>query len=199
MEKPQEICVVLLAAGSATRFGSAKQLVAIDGVAMVRRCALAAIASGAAVVVVTGAHREPVEDALAGLALTLAWNGDWRNGMGSSLAHGVRTARKLHARLRAVVVALADMPSITHRELRVLIATHARFPGDIVAADSGGSLGPPCLFPARYLAELEALSGDRGARSVLERHAGNLITIAMPEAAIDIDATADYAAYSRLP
>jgi len=197
MPRPEPICLVLLAAGSATRFGTLKQLVAIDGVAMARHCASAAVQSGARVLVVTGARRNAVEEQLVGLPVTLTFNPGWREGMGSSLALGVRAAQDAHSELRAVIIALADMPSISHRQFRALLDTHARFPERIIAADSGGTLGPPCLFPARYFAELEALTGERGARSVLEKHAKNVHAVAMPEAAIDIDVPADHARYSR--
>ena len=40
-------------------------------------------------------------------------------------------------------------------------------------------LAPPCLFPRDCFAELARLSGPRGARSVLERHADRVDAVAM--------------------
>jgi len=55
------IGAVLLAAGEASRFGTAKQLLVIDGEPMARRMALAALAAGLSpVIVVTGAHHDHV-------------------------------------------------------------------------------------------------------------------------------------------
>jgi CTP:molybdopterin cytidylyltransferase MocA len=57
--------------------------------------------------------------------------------------------------------------------------------------DGAGSWGPPCLFPSDCFAELVALGGERGARSVLQRHLDRLIQLPLPEAAYDVDTRED--------
>jgi len=54
------IGVLILAAGAAQRFGSAKLVVPLNGMPLVRRAALAALGASAHVIVVTGAHRESI-------------------------------------------------------------------------------------------------------------------------------------------
>jgi molybdenum cofactor cytidylyltransferase len=80
------IGIVVLAAGAASRFGSAKQPAQVDGAALVWRAASAACGSAAHVVVVTGAHRAAVEACLAGLPIECAFNADWESGMGRLIA-----------------------------------------------------------------------------------------------------------------
>ena len=178
-------CVLLAA-------GSAKQQLPIEGEPMVRRAALAALATGAEVIVVTGAHADAVEAALGGLALTLLHNQDWEHGMGSSLACAFRHLVKSRSTSVASLICLADQPRIGAGELRQLIEAHRRSPQRIIAADHGATLGPPCLFPQRYYDELAALSGPQGARKLLQHHADNVETLRLPQAAIDIDTPDDY-------
>jgi CTP:molybdopterin cytidylyltransferase MocA len=90
-------------------------------------------------------------------------------------------------------VSLVDQPLIGHAQFQQLIDAHRATPQAIVAADHGSTLGPPCLFPAAYFAELARLSGAQGARRVIEAHRPAVITLNMPEAAVDIDTPADYA------
>jgi molybdenum cofactor cytidylyltransferase len=187
------IGIVVLAAGNASRFGSAKQQVPVEGVPLVRRAAEAAMNTGASVVVVTGAHRELVEENLSGLSVSLAFNPDWQLGMGGSIACGVRHLEKTAAAVDAIIISLADQPMITTTELTQLIGAHRQTPGRIVAAKYDGVLGAPCLFPRKYFNDLANLSGAHGARVVLERHADEVDALSMPMAATDIDTPEDYA------
>ena len=57
----------------------------------------------------------------------------------------------------------------------------------------GGVLGPPTLFPARCFAALAALAGDQGARSLLTRHAAEVVAVDFPGGADDVDYETDVA------
>jgi molybdenum cofactor cytidylyltransferase len=182
---------VLLAAGDASRFGSAKQRVLIGGIPMVKRAAQAALGTGAGLIVVTGAYRDDVAAELAGLPLTLLHNADWRQGMGESIACGFRHLGDVPAST-AAIVCLADQPLVGTAELQRLISAHLTASERIVAADHGTTLGAPCLFPRRYYAELAGLTGAQGARKLLDIHAQHVTAVAMPEAAVDVDTPLDY-------
>lgn len=180
------ICVVLPAAGAAARFGSAKQIVDIDGVAMVRRCALNAIGTGARGVVVTGAWRDDVESALRDLDLTVLHNANWEKGLGTSIACAIEVVA-IDPDIEAVIVLLADQPLVSGDDLRELISQHRLQPDRIVAASANGTITPPCLFPRAYFAELRRLHDDRGARTLIDRHCDRLVVVPMANAAVDID------------
>ena len=194
------ISVILLAAGGATRFGSAKQVIAIDGIAMVRHCALNAMNSGASLVVVTGAYRHDVENALRDLDVTTVHNADWNLGMGSSVACGIgRVAQDPD--VEATIILLADQPLVSTDDLRELMSQHQKQPDCIIAASADETIMPPCLFPRSYFPELLTLRGENGARAVLERHGDRVVTVPMPNAAVDIDTKEAYAQFcaSRPP
>ena len=188
------ISVILLAAGGAARFGSAKQVIAIDGVAMVRHCANKAMNSGASLVVVTGAHRDEVDDALRDLDATVVHNADWKLGMGSSIACGIDVVAQDPV-VEAAIILLADQPLISIDDLGELISKHRRQPDCIIAASANGTTMPPCLFPRLYFAELQARRDQAGARAILHRHADRVVTVAMPNAAIDIDTQDAYSEF----
>jgi len=185
-----DISIVVLAAGAARRFGEPKLIVPIAGVALIRRAVMAALASVAKVVVVTGAQREPIEAAIADLPVMRVFNPEWASGMGSSIACGIA---RLDSSTAAAIVSLADQALIGAAEFNRLIRAHARAPERIIAAQYSGVLGAPCLFPHAHFGELAALRGEQGARVVLERNAGCIDGVAMAAAAFDIDTPADLA------
>ncbi|MDJ0850439.1 MAG: nucleotidyltransferase family protein [Myxococcota bacterium] len=180
---------VLLAAGGSRRLGRPKQLLVEEGEALVRRAARAALDAGVEeVVVVLGAHAAEVADALAGLALRTVENADWRAGLGSSIACGVRAAEG-----DAVLLLLADQPGVDAALLRRLLAA-ARAGHRRVACAYDDVRGVPALFSdPDDLARLAELSGDRGARTLLAARPDSVHAIDAPEAAFDIDDEADWA------
>jgi CTP:molybdopterin cytidylyltransferase MocA len=182
--------VLVLAAGDAGRFGSPKQCVHVDGIPLVRRAALAALEVSANVAVVTGANAEAVAPLLHGLPVETVHNADWADGMGTSLACGVRHQAQDPA-VRATLICLSDQPLVGAAELRRLIEAHREAPGHIIASDHGVTLGPPCIFPRHFYPALAALRGEDGARRLLAEHATDVRAVAMPEASVDIDTPAD--------
>jgi len=187
---------VILAAGSASRYGALKQVIAIDGEPMVRRIARSALAAGLhPVVVVVGAQGERVVDCLVNLDIHAVTNPDWAAGMGGSLSIGVKALLALSAPTQAVMLLLADQPAITIDALESLLAAHAAHPTRILACQHAGNFGPPCIFPLSYANDLLAMQGPYGARMLLERHAATVEGFDLPEAFRDIDTPEDYEAW----
>jgi molybdenum cofactor cytidylyltransferase len=186
------VAAILLAAGAGTRFGSAKQLALVEGEPLVRRAARAAIASGCASVrVVLGAHAAQVEAALAGLEVQLVPNSDWEEGMASSIRAGIDAVAADHPRADAALLLLADQISVTSALLDTLIGLFEAGDADLVACAWAGTQGPPALFGRRFFSELEALRGDRGARSVLSAHREEVALVEFPEGDRDVDTPND--------
>lgn len=183
---------LLLAAGAARRYGRAKQVEILpDGNSLVRHAALAALAVCSEVRVVVGAHRDAVVAALAGLPIGFVEHADWARGIGASIACGAR-ALLADGIDQPLLLCLADQPRIDAAALTRLLAAAGRQQEAILVSDYGNGRGPPCLFPPGLFAELAQLDGDEGARSVLKAHAGEVITVAMPEGADDIDTPDDH-------
>jgi molybdenum cofactor cytidylyltransferase len=109
-------------------------------------------------------------------------------GMGVSLAEGVRAAADAHG----WVVALADMPYLRPQTVRVI--ARALSEGAAIAAPSyRGERGHPVGFARRFLDELSALRGDAGARDILKQHPDwiTLYEVDDPGVLRDIDKPSD--------
>lgn len=194
MAAAADVDILLLAAGAARRFGTAKQLAQVEGMAMVRHCATAALATGARVTVVTGAHADAVTASLAGLPLHLVHNGDWPRGIGSSIACGVRAVLAATAGPNGLLLHLADLPAVAEGDLLRLVQAWRAAPDRLVVAGFGTSLGPPCLFPPRLFSLLASLDGDRGARDLVVAEGSAAIVVPVAGAAADVDTPQDLAA-----
>ncbi len=188
-----DICIVLLAAGNASRYGGAKLLEEFEGRSLIRRIALAALETQSQVVAVTGACAGRIEAELADLDVAIVHNADWSEGMGTSIAAALDHILSDAEPCSAAIICPADLPLIGSAQLRRLIDAHRAQPRRIVASDWGEAQGSPCLFPRRYFEELAQFKGPQGARAMLTRHADKVEHVAMPEAAIDIDTPENYA------
>ena len=184
---PRPIVGVLLAAGSAKRFGADKLRVALpDGTAI----GVAALKSLAAAVDAVVAVVRPGDDVLAreldsnGARVTFCPVA--RDGMGSSLAWGVRAA-PLAA---AWVIALADMPWVRAASVARVVAA-LRGGAAIAAPSHNGAHGHPVGFASGFYAELSSLSGDEGAKGILARGPVTLIAIDDPGVVRDVDVPED--------
>jgi molybdenum cofactor cytidylyltransferase len=179
------IAAVVLAAGRASRMGSNKLVAELDGEPIVRRTVQAVLGSRARpVVVVTGHEADEVRAALAGLDVSFVHNPDFADGMSTSLRAGVAAA----GAVQAALICLGDMPRLAPAHLDAVIdAYRAGSPEDIVVPTCDRKRGNPVLWPQGYFSEIAALSGDVGARALLERHADRVRLVAIDDPAILVD------------
>lgn len=186
--------VLVLAAGSASRFGSPKQLARIAGQPLLHRAVSQATeVAGHAVTVVLGAHAERLAPLLRHSPATVVINRQWQEGMASSLRLGISA---LPGGSEGVMVTLADQAAITTFDLRRLASAWQRQPDWLIAASYEGRTGVPAVFPSSTFADFGELRGDTGARSILQRHTDRCLRLPMPNAAIDIDTPEDLLALS---
>ena len=183
------IVAILLAAGAGTRFGGGKLLHPLsDGVALAAHAARNLQAADLDVIAVVRTGDFPLADMLEEEGCHVFPCAEAVRGMGHSLAHGVNAAKDAPG----WVVALADMPRVQPSTIRC-IADAIREGALIAAPTYRSERGHPVGFAAALRSELLALSGDSGARAVLERHrdAVRLIECDDPGIALDIDAKTD--------
>ncbi len=195
---PFRFGAVILAAGASTRMGAPKQLLELDGRPLVVRAAEAALASPAwPVVVVLGAHAESIRPALARLPVLIADNPAWAEGMAASIRAGIATLRQFSRGLDAAVIALCDQPAFSAATIATLVAAQRATGRSIVAARYGGRHGAPALFLREHFPALGALTGEEGARALLNDDPARVAAVDLPELALDLDTPADVAAFAR--
>lgn len=180
---------IILAAGQASRFGSPKQLLEINGENLVRRaCKLAHDARCSPIIVVLGCHAEAIEETAFPEYVTTLHNPHWQKGMGSSLAQGISHLEGTN--VESTFILLADQPGISKYTLKRMKLHFLESNTSIVACEHGKTTGPPSLFAAKHFNALSQLNTDKGGKEVFKKNAAELVTIQAPEAGWDIDDTA---------
>jgi molybdenum cofactor cytidylyltransferase len=185
------IAAVVLAAGLSRRMGQAKLLMPVGGRAIVRYVVESVLAGGVDLVwVVTGPDVEPIEAALAGLEVQIAVNPAPEEGQASSLRAGIAA---LPASVDAVLIALGDQPSLAPSIIPALLAARRTSPKLIVAPRYRDGQGNPVLFKREILPELLRLTGDQGARPIIQKEPARVewveLDLPMPP---DVDTLDDY-------
>lgn len=163
------IAAILLAAGSARRFGSQKLVALLDGEPLVRHAARALVSSGIDdLYVVTGSDADRVREALTGVGIDARFVhcAAYASGMAASLGAGLSV---LPAGTDAAVIALGDQPGLDPRVVGAIIDAYHDSSPLIAAPRYRGQLANPVLFSRVVFPELLALTGDVGARGVVLR------------------------------
>jgi molybdenum cofactor cytidylyltransferase len=158
------VTALVLAAGASARLGRPKQSVVYRGETLLEHAVRIA--------------REVCEEVI---VVTRENNPEADEGMASSIRAGVRMVGE-DAR---ILMTLCDQPLITAAHLRALVAVDA----PIVATGYNGIVGVPAVFAPSFREELLALTGDRGARAVIERHGA--ATVVFEAAGVDVDREGD--------
>jgi molybdenum cofactor cytidylyltransferase len=187
-----KVAAILLAAGSATRFGSNKLLHllphAVPIAVQAARHLSVAVEGKVLVVVRSGSEELSGLFRAEGCEVVVCEKAD--EGMGASLACAVRAARDADAYL----IALADMPFI--RASSIAAVRDALAAGAPLAAPYfRGRRGHPVGISARFRAALEDLQGDEGARKILSAGASNIVKVPVGDPGVlrDIDTPGDLA------
>ncbi len=187
---------ILLAAGRGARFGGAKLLAALPapshgvgaGTPVGAAACLHLHAAVAEVVAVVRPGNSLLSDALQAAGARVVECARADEGMGASLACAVGSA----ADAGGWIVALADMPWIAPASIAA-VADALRGGAEIAAPEFRGERGHPVGFSVNYGAVLRSLSGDEGARSVVNARAWalRLVTVDDPGVVRDIDRPED--------
>lgn len=189
--KSSKIGGLLLAAGGSSRLGRPKQLVQYQGETLIRRSTKAIIDAGCSpVIVVIGGEIEGSTAELNDLPVQIVLNPEWRTGMSSSIASGIRRLIEIEPQIKGVLITLCDQPDVTAHFLACFINQYSEEQQDIIATDDGEVIGVPALFSARVFDQLLSLEGDKGARQLI-RNSDKVATIRADAVFSDVDTQED--------
>jgi len=195
------VAVVVLAAGQGRRFGALKQILPWRGVPLVAHVADQALACPdiARVIVTVGAGAEQTRDALGSRRVDVVTVPDWAAGQSRSVQAGLRAAgfvvsAQPNGAVSAVLFLLADQPGVSPDLLSALIERHRATLAPVVAPRYREQRGNPVLFDRVTFGEFARLSGDIGARPIIQAHAAEIAWVDWPTAEItqDIDVAEDF-------
>lgn len=171
--------VLILAAGGSTRMGAGRDKLAeqINGTALLTRSCERAKTLG---LHIYACLPNPNHSRVALLpdGVQPIWVPDAAEGMGASIRTGIRALAAHHD---AVMILPADMPDLTADDLQTVYSAHQA--GQITRAVSENATpGHPVVFPQECFADLQKLTGDEGARSVIKHFQGTISLVPLPKA-----------------
>lgn len=186
MKKSNNLTVIILAAGSSSRLGEAKQLLKLGNESLIQIAVKKALELSNDVNVILGSRSTQCQKELESFNIKSFFNKDYKKGMGTSLSFGVSKITNTNR----ILVMLCDMPLIPISHFEKLIKSSDENENLIVCSKYNEKLGVPTIFPRKYFKMLESLTGDKGAKEILK---SNPLVFLELEAnnAIDIDTKED--------
>lgn len=195
VQKKSPTAGIVLAAGTSSRLGRPKQLLEIDGQMLLAKTIAAVLASQLEqVVLVLGHECERIITALAERLsdprIVVAVNERYREGMSSSLQHGLL---QVAATFPSIMVILADQPFLDSGTIDLLLARFRSSDKDICAPCFKGRQGLPVIFSSRFYDDIMAIRGDVGARAIVNGNPECVLNVEIENGAcfFDIDCEED--------
>jgi molybdenum cofactor cytidylyltransferase len=124
--------------------------------------------------------------------LKVVHNLDWREGIASSIRAGLRTLNN-HDSISEAIIMLCDQPFVNTELIRNMRNKHVETGKSLVACSYQQTVGVPALFDKSLFLQLEALTGDEGAKKIINANVNDVATIPFEMGRVDIDTPADYA------
>ena len=193
------ISALVLAAGLSRRSAPYNKLLAhLNGQPVVRTTVNAFVeACVGEVVVVTGHEHELVQSVLRGLPVRFVFAENFADGMGCSLAAGIRS---LPNAATGFMVSPGDLPGLTPTLIRQVSAAFHQHSGQRhIVPIHEGQRGHPVVLGAWLRPQLEALQGDVGARQLLASDVEQTRTVLLPVVDPAILHDVDYLPHSLNP
>lgn len=181
--------IVVLAAGASTRLGRPKQILRFGDNYLIQHIINACLKSKFdKTAVVLGYHYAEIKASISAFnEISILHNKNWKIGISESIKMGLRH----FSRMDAVGFCTVDQVFLSSYHLDQLIKgldSH----GDIISSHYNGNLGTPALFGRNYYPHiLKEVTGDRGAKKILDKFSTHVKKVSFAEGHIDIDTPDD--------
>lgn len=193
LQGTKQQAIVLMAAGQGSRFGGIKQLASLnDGSSSINvlQYQLKKLVSfNLPIYIVIGAHNTVINtelDKLDNTALiTILYHKDWQQGLGSSIAFACQYLDKKY-NYSHIVLLLLDQVLVTVSDIQRLLNQSQSNPDDVICSQYQEQIGVPAIFPQDQLSALSQLTGDKGAKHLLQQNKKKHL-VPLANASWDID------------
>ena len=187
---------IVLAAGASKRLGKPKQLLPYKESTLLNHTITELLKlQNVDVYVVLGAYADAILLTIHKLKVTPLIHSGWEDGMGSSLAFGMKAIT--HKNYDGVLVSLSDLPFVKTGHYQKLLADFEQ-QKSIVITDYQNFSGVPCVIPSQYFSELQNLTGDEGAKPVIQKHKKEVSKVNSETPYFDVDTDESYEQLLRL-
>lgn len=190
--------IILLAAGSSSRFGSPKQLAQNNGMTLIHHSVSEAIKVHSDVIVVLGANIDIVKKEIENFPVQIVYNKDWEEGMSSSIRSGITALLNRNPSAEAAIIAVIDQPFLSSTIIADLIEKYEATKKPVVACAYKDVIGTPALFDKSFFQPLLELKGQSGAKKIISQNKNAVVTIPFHLGYIDIDTKEDYENFKNL-
>jgi len=176
---------ILLAAGESKRMNGENKLIKeIDGIPLIKYSVKNILGSAVdELIIVTGYQKEIIENTIdKNKKIKFVYNKDFSNGIASSINAGLC---KISTKAKNFFISLADMPNVNQNIYNKLIkgknSYNVKFKPEnrkeIIIPTSDGKDGNPVLFSIFMKNDVMKISGDRGAKEIIENKKNKILRI----------------------
>ncbi|CAM4314241.1 NTP transferase domain-containing protein [Gillisia hiemivivida] len=192
MIKNAKIGVVILAAGSSSRLGYAKQLVKFKGRSLAQHAIdISDLLDFDIKVLVLGARKEEIERKIDLKGFEILINENWEEGMASSIREGVLRSQELLNELDHIVILLSDQPFVSRESIEALIQVQLDKNSQATFSEYAGDIGVPAIFSAEVFHDLKELKGDQGAKKLIHDQKLDFEIVKFEMGNFDVDTAED--------
>ena len=186
-----KISAIILAAGSSSRLGRAKQLLKYKNKSFIQHLIKKLEKIGISnPIIVLGARYANIQQHLKEIRFKglVVENKQWEKGMSTSLIKGISS---MDSTSEAALLCLTDQPLIPLSHYQELISSFEK-EQKLIVSFYNNSPGVPALIPRKYFDEILQLKGQGGAKYILRKYQTESVLIPCKEAELDVDTEEDY-------
>ncbi len=187
----KKYAAIILAAGASKRLGKPKQLLPYKDSTLLSHTINQLISVDSLdVYVVLGAYADAIQLTIYSSPIKTLICKDWKEGMGKSLSYGIKEIQK-QGSYDGILITLSDLPFVTSDHYKNLILKFEETQ-QIVITNYKTLKGVPSMISSNYFAELEKVTGDEGAKPVIQKHKKEVSEILSETPYFDVDTEESY-------
>jgi molybdenum cofactor cytidylyltransferase len=185
------ISAIILAAGESVRMGQPKLLMEWNNRTILEQTIDNYLGSAVnETIVVIGYKAHEMEIAIGERSVITVLNPHYTKGMSTSVKTGLEF---VSVKARGILLALADQPLLDKKIINRLVEAFNQSDKGIIIPVHRGKRGNPVILDVKYRKDMLALTGDVGAKEIVERNIGDVLEIEVGEYAVaDLDTPEDY-------
>lgn len=190
--------VMILAAGEATRMGNAKMLLPFKQTTLLGHLIEELIPLNPNIIqLVTGHYHDLIVQTIKSDKIQVIRNTGYKAGMSSSIQVGLTAMLNTCPEMEFLVIVVSDQPLLSSAVVISLFNKQQQTSKGIVASTYNGINGTPVLLSSAYFTHLYNLTGDKGARVILQQFPADVAAIDFESGELDIDTAEDYERFCK--
>ncbi|WP_117883564.1 nucleotidyltransferase family protein [Aureibaculum luteum] len=191
--KPQNIAIVILAAGASSRMKSIKQLLPWKKTTLLGNAIQQGLlANVITVYVVLGANSEVIRPEIKDFNIEIIENESWELGMGKSIACAMNFINNSPTQFDGILITLADQPLLMASHYNKMIGKFTENSTKIIATKQDTTIGVPAIFSRKHVKQLVSLNEDKGAKAVIKKNMDDVLLVDTNGITVDADTMNNY-------